>query len=68
MAIRLKPLKDSEMNPDGSVFESNEEFQCTLAELETEISRVFPGISKESVSIFTSCRNLENRLIVMKLD
>ena len=68
MAIRLELMKDLEMNPDGSVFESNGDFQCTLAEFEAEVFRIFPGIPKESISVFTSSMNLENRLIVMKLD
>ena len=65
MSIRLTLLEDPEMNPDGDIFESEDNPDCTLAELRAEISRILPGVPEEEISIFTN--RLSDRLTVMRL-
>ncbi len=66
MAIRLVPLENHEMNPDGDIFETVEDFDCTVEELRKEISRVLPGVPEGKISIFLR-RHGSQRLVVMRL-
>ncbi len=68
MAIHFKSLRNPEMNPDGNIFESDPDFDCTFAELEAEISRVLPGVPKDKISFTFIRRGFGDNLLIMKLD
>ena len=66
MPIHLVPLENQEMNPEGDIFETVEDFDCTLEELRTEVSRVLPGVPEGEISIFLRGHGSQ-RLVVMRL-